>query len=442
MKEIILQMLERRQIKELKNLLISMNSVDMAEALENMEYKELIVIYRLLPEDVAADLFACMNSDMQEILINALTDDEIQDVVNEMYLDDTVDMLEDMPANVVDRILLVTSPDRRSQINTLLNYPEDSVGSIMTVEYIALRPDMTVADAIKKIRQVGMLKETIYTCYVSARRKLIGYVDVKDLLASSDGKLIAEIMETDIVSVGTNDDQEDVVKMFEKYAMMAVPVVDKLSCLVGIVTVDDAMIVQQEESTEDISRMAAIAPSEDTYFGTSVFQHGKNRITWLLVLMLSATITGFIIDHYEVAMATMTILASFIPMIMGTGGNSGSQSATLMIRGLAVDEIVPSDILKIIWKEVRVASIVGVVLGIANGVRIWFTYDDPILGLAIGLTLVATVMVAKLVGCMLPMLAKILKVDPALMAAPLISSLVDTISIVVYFGIVSMLFDF
>lgn len=440
MKEVILQMLERKQMKELQNILVTMNPVDLAESLEELEYKELIMIYRLLPQEEAAELFSCMNSNMQEILINALTDAEIRDVVKEMYLDDTVDMIEEMPANVVDRILMVTDSNRRSQINTLLNYPEDSAGSIMTVEYISLKKSMTVADGIKKIRQIGILKETIYTCFVTEGRKLIGSVDVKDLLASSDNKTMDEIMDTNIISVETMDDQEDVVKVFEKYGDMAVPVVDKLGCMVGIITVDDAMLVQQEESTEDITRMAAVNPSEDTYFGTSVFSHAKNRMTWLLVLMLSSTITGLLIDRYEGALATMTIISSFIPMIMGTAGNSGSQSATLMIRGLAVDEIKLGDIYSIWWKEIQIAQIVGVALGLANAIRIYVFYGEVKLALTIGITLFFTIITAKLVGCSLPLLAKKLGMDPALMAAPLITTLVDAIAIFVYFTVVVQMF--
>lgn len=437
MKDTILQMLEGKHLKELQNILVSKNPVDLAETLDGLAYKELILVYRLLPQESAAEVFSYMNSGMQEELINGLTDNEIREVVRDMYLDDTVDMLEDMPANVVDRILMVTDAQKRTMINTLLNYPEDSAASIMTVEYISLRKDMSVAGAIAKIRQIGILKETIFTCYVTERRKLIGSVDVKDLLASSDSKTIEEIMDTNIISVETHDDQEDVVRIFEKYGIMAIPVVDRMACMVGIVTVDDAMVVQQEENTEDISMMAAVVPGEDTYFGTSVFTHAKNRVAWLLVLMLSSTITGLMIDQYEHALASMTVLASFIPMIMGTGGNSGSQSATLMIRGLAVEEIKLGDVFKILWKEFRVSIIVGAVLGVANGLRVGYMYNDFQLGLVIGITLLATIVVAKIVGCCLPLLAKRLNMDPALMAAPLITTLVDAVSIMVYFQVVN-----
>lgn len=437
----IFKMIERKQYKEIRDILLSMNEVDLAEFLEEFEYKELILLYRMLPKDEAADTFAYMNSNMQEQLINGLSDSEVRDVIGEMYLDDTVDMLEEMPANVVDRILMVTSDDKRSQINELLNYPEDSAGSIMTVEYVALSKNMTVEDAIKRIRKVGLLKETVYTCYVTERRRLLGFVDVKDLLTSSDSKTIEDIMEEHVVSVDTHDDQEDVLKAFEKYGLMAIPVVDKTMCLVGIITVDDAMVVQQEESTEDIARMAAIAPSEEDYFETTVFEHAKNRIAWLLVLMLTSTITGVWISIQEEAFASMTIIVSFMPMIMGTGGNSGSQSAALMIRGIAVDEIRFEDIFKVMWKETRIAMLVSIVLGLANGIRIFVMYNDILLAITIGITLVLTVLLAKLVGCALPLLAKKIHMDPALMAAPLITTIVDAGSLMIYFTVVSIVFQ-
>lgn len=440
MKEVVLKLLEKKRYKEMRTLLLDMYPVDIAEALDNVDYKELIIIYRFLPKDIAAETFTHMNSDMQEVLINAFTDREIKEVLDEMYLDDTVDMIEEMPANVVDRILMVTDIQTRDQINSLLNYPEDSAGSMMTVEYVSLDKEMTVKNAIDKIRHVGISRETIYTCYVLEYRRLVGYVDVKDLLTSSDSKLIQDIMELDTICVDTHEDQEDVMKMFEKYSLMAVPVVDKTMCMVGIVTIDDAIVVQQEEGTEDIARMAAVYPSDETYFGTSVFQHVKNRSAWLLVLMLSSTITGILITRYESALATMTVISAFIPMIMGTGGNSGSQSATLIIRGLSVDEIKFDDIFRIIWKEFRVSIIVGCVLGVANGIRVLLMYQDAKLAFAIGVTLVATIILAKFVGCVLPLIAKKIKLDPALMAAPLITTLVDAGSIWVYFMVVTRVF--
>lgn len=442
MKEYLLLMIERKQLNEIKDILLSMNPVDMAEMLEQFEYKELIILFRLLPKDEAAETFSYMDSDKQEELINGLTDSEIRDVIDEMNLDDTVDMIEEMPANVVDRVLMVTSRSKRSQINTLLNYPEDSAGSIMTVEYISLNKNMTVAEAIAKIRAIGILKETIYTCYVTERRKLIGYVDVKDLLSSSDQKTIEEIMETNLVSADTHDDQEDVVRKIKKYGLVAIPIVDMTFCMVGIVTVDDAMIVLQEENTEDIARMAAINPSEGDYFETTVFDHSKSRIVWLLVLMLTSTMTGIWIDQKQAAFEGMVLVVSFMPMIMGTGGNSGSQSAALMVRGLAIGEIEFEDIFKVIWKEIRVALIVSSVLGLANGLRIYFMYNrDLAMAFTVGTTLVFTIVLAKLVGCTLPLLAKKLKMDPALMAGPLITTIVDAGSMFIYFSIVTMAFN-
>ncbi len=442
MEEHIRKLLERKQFKEIRDILSSMNlnPVDLAEMMEEFEYGELSILYRLLPKDDAADCFSYMNSSLQEQLINSFTDSEIRDVINEMYLDDTVDMIEELPANVVDRILMVTSDSKRSQINELLNYPEDSAGSIMTVEYVILRKDMSVAEAIEKIRKVGLRKETVYTCYVTEKRKLVGYVDVKDILTSSDTKTIGEIMEDHVFFVETQEDQEEVLKLITKYSLMAVPVVDYTMCMVGIITIDDILLVQQEENTEDIERMAAINPSEKNYFETSAFEHAKNRIAWLLVLMLTSTIIGMWIDERKAAFEGMIIIVSFMPMIMGTGGNSGSQSAALMIRGLAVEEIHFQDVFKVLWKELRVAFLVSIVLGIANGIRIYVMYGDLLLAIVIGLTLLGTIVLAKLVGGLLPLLAQKLKVDPALMAAPLITTIVDAGSMVIYFAIVTIAF--
>ena len=336
----IKEMLENRQYKELKEQLESnMYPVDLAEILEDFDQKQLVMIFRLLAKEEAAETFTYMNSDMREILINALTDSELEEVMEEMYLDDTVDVLEEMPANVVDRLLMVTDEETRVQINQLLQYPEDSAGSIMNVEYIALRKEMTVAESILKIRQVGLNRETIYTCYVTEKRKLIGLVDVKELLTTSESKTVEEIMETNMLYAHTTDDQEEVALTIRKYGLIALPIVDHEMCMVGIVTVDDAMDVLQEETTEDISIMAGVNPNEESYFGTTVMEHVKSRIPWLLFLMLSATVTQMIMNSYESALAIMPQLAGFVPMLTGTGGNCGSQSSTLVIRGLAVGEI-------------------------------------------------------------------------------------------------------
>lgn len=439
--ELVLELLENRQYKELKTELENMHPVDIAEMLEELDEKQVLLIFRLLCKDEAAETFTEMNSDMQEMLINALTDSEIKEVMDEMYLDDTVDVLEEMPANVVDRLLLATDEETRRQINTLLNYPEDSAGSIMNVEYIAFQKDMTVEDAILKIRQVGLNRETIYTCYVTEKRKLIGVVSLKELLVSGDNRLIEEIMETNLLYVHTHDDQEEAAAMINKYGLIAIPVVDKEMRMVGIVTVDDAIDVIEEETTEDMSMMAGIvAPSEDDYFVTTTWEHAKSRFPWLLFLMLSATLSGLVLGHFETALIAMPILNTFVPMLTGTGGNCGSQSSTLIIRGLATDEIEFRDILKVIFKELRVAALVGAMLAIVNGIRVVIMYHDPMLAFTLGITLLCTVVLAKTIGCTLPLFAKKCGLDPALMAAPLITTLVDTGTILIYFTIATKIF--
>ena len=439
----IKEMLENRQYKELKEQLESnMYPVDLAEILEDFDQKQLVMIFRLLAKEEAAETFTYMNSDMREILINALTDSELEEVMEEMYLDDTVDVLEEMPANVVDRLLMVTDEETRVQINQLLQYPEDSAGSIMNVEYIALRKEMTVAESILKIRQVGLNRETIYTCYVTEKRKLIGLVDVKELLTTSESKTVEEIMETNMLYAHTTDDQEEVALTIRKYGLIALPIVDHEMCMVGIVTVDDAMDVLQEEATEDISIMAGVNPNEESYFGTTVMEHVKSRIPWLLFLMLSATVTQMIMNSYESALAIMPQLAGFVPMLTGTGGNCGSQSSTLVIRGLAVGEIEFRDLLKVIWKEIRIAVCISIVLAVVNGLRIMLMgQGDALMAFTIGLTMACTVVIAKVVGCTLPLIAKRVGLDPAIMATPLISTLVDISTISVYFAIVSAVFQ-
>lgn len=431
-------LLEEHRFKQLKDELETMHPVDIVDVLEELDKKQRTLVFRLLAKEEAAEVFTDMNSDMRADLINSLTDSELEEVMDEMYVDDTVDVLEEMPANVVDRLLMATDEDTRQKINALLQYPEDSAGSIMNVEYISLRKEMTVADAILKIRQVGINKETIYTCYVTEKKKLIGIVDVKDLLTAGESRLIEEIMDENVLCARTLDDQEYVANMINKYGLVAIPIIDHEDCLVGIVTVDDAMLVLQDETTEDISIMAGVSPSEDSYFGTSVFQHAKSRTPWLLIMMLSATVTGQILGYYENAMAAMPVLITFIPMLMGTGGNCGSQSSTLIIRGLAVGEIEFRDVFKVIFKEARIAVIVGVLLSLVNGVRIYFMYGhDMTLALALGLTMIGVVLMAKCIGCILPLTAKKLGLDPAIMAAPLITTILDTCTILVYFNIVT-----
>ena len=437
----IIKFLEERNFKELKEELENLHPVDLVDAMEELDKQQRMLVFRLLSKEEAAEVFTDMNSDMREELLEALTDSELKEIMDEMYVDDTVDVLEEMPANVVDRLLMATDEETRKQINTLLQYPEDSAGSIMNIEYISLRKEMTVADAILKIRQVGINRETIYTCYVTEKRKLIGVVDVKDLLTAGESRLIEEIMDENVIYARTLDDQEQVANQINKYGLVAIPILDHEDCMVGIVTVDDAMLVLQDETTEDISIMAGVSPNEDSYFGTSVFQHAKNRSLWLMLLMLSATVTGEILGHYEDAMAVMPVLITFIPMLMGTGGNCGSQSSTLVIRGLAVGEIEFKDIFRVLFKEIRVAVVVGLMLAVVNGLRIYIMYDQNVmLAGALGLTMIAVVSMAKCIGCILPLLAKKLGLDPAIMAAPLITTILDTCTILVYFNIVTAFF--
>ena len=440
-KEIFMKLLAAREFKAVRSILNVMNSVDIASTLEELEGKELVLAFRLIPKDKAADVFANMNNTMQSYLVEMFTEKELREILDELFLDDTVDMLEELPANLVNRILDAVSTSDRALINQLLNYPEDSAGSIMTTEYVDIRENMTVAQSMAHIKETGIHKETIYTCYVTKRRRLIGIVSAKDLMTTDDDVLIRDLMETEIISVKTHTDKEEVAKLFTKYDFLALPVLDADGLMVGIVTFDDAMDVMVEEATEDITKMAAINPSEKTYFDTSVFAHAKNRIPWLLILMFTSIITGTIITKYENAFAAIPLLVSFIPMLMDTGGNCGSQSSTLIIRGIALSQIRFKDIFRVIFKEFRISLIVGAVLAVTNGVRIMIQYDNPELALVIALSLIGTVVAAKLVGCMLPLFASKVHLDPAIMASPLITTLVDIFSILIYFNIATMLFN-
>ena len=435
-KEEVIELLKNKRYTNLNKYMDQINNQDIPALFEELSSEDMVRLFRVLPKDEAADVFSYMEPDLQEKMINTLTDKELKNVLDELFMDDTVDLIEEMPSNVVKRILKAVSKEDRKTINELLKYPDDCAGSIMTTEFIDLKVNMTVDKAFEKIKKIGLKKETVYTCYVlDIRREIIGSVDIKDLLLADRDVQIKDIMETNVISVNTLDDKEEVAKQFDKYDVMALPVVDKEDRLVGIITVDDAIDVLQEENTEDFELMAAMTPTEDSYFKTSVFTHAKNRILWLLILMLSSAITGAIITHYENAFAAIPILVSFIPMIMGTGGNCGSQSSTLIIRGMAIDEISLKDFAKAIWKELRVSLLVGLVLAVVNGIRIMIQYNDFMLSIVLGLTLIATVILAKLLGCILPMLAKKLKLDPAIMASPLITTIVDTCSILIYFAI-------
>lgn len=439
-KDIFIKLLAQREFKAVRSILDVMNEVDIASLLSTLSDKELALAFRLIPKDKAAEVFSNMDTSMQTYLVTMFTEKELKELLDDLYMDDTVDMLEELPANLVKRILATVSASDRSMINLLLNYPEDSAGSIMTTEYVDLREEMTVGQAMAHIKKTGIHKETIYTCYITERRKLVGIVSAKDLMTTDDNVPIKDLMETEIISVYTHADQEQVAQLFTKYDLLALPVIDQDGRMVGIVTFDDAMDVMLDEATEDITKMAAINPSEKTYFETSVLQHAKNRIPWLLILMFTSIITGTIITRYENAFAAIPLLVSFIPMLMDTGGNCGSQSATLIIRGIALDEIRFTDLFKVMFKEFRISLIVGAFLAVANGVRIFIQYHNPGLAVVIACSLMGTVIMAKLVGCTLPLLAKKVNLDPAIMASPLITTLVDTFSILIYFNIATVLF--
>ena len=439
-KDIFIKLLAQREFKAVRSILDVMNEVDIASLLSTLSDKELALAFRLIPKDKAAEVFSNMDTAMQTYLVTMFTEKELKELLDDLYMDDTVDMLEELPANLVKRILATVSASDRSMINQLLNYPEDSAGSIMTTEYVDLREEMTVGQAMAHIKKTGIHKETIYTCYITERRKLVGIVSAKDLMTTDDDVPIKDLMETEIISVYTHADQEQVAQLFTKYDLLALPVIDLDGRMVGIVTFDDAMDVMVDEATEDITKMAAINPSEKTYFETSVLQHAKNRIPWLLILMFTSIITGTIITRYENAFAAIPLLVSFIPMLMDTGGNCGSQSATLIIRGIALDEIRFTDLFKVMFKEFRISLIVGAFLAVANGVRIFIQYHNPGLAVVIACSLMGTVIMAKLVGCILPLLAKKVNLDPAIMASPLITTLVDTFSILIYFNIATVLF--
>ncbi len=449
----MLEMIHGKEYKKLREMLDSMNPADIAEIMEDLvdddeiTYEQLPRFFRLLPKDLAADTFVEFNSDMQEELIKALSDREIKQVMDDMFVDDAVDVIEEMPANVVSRMLNNTDPKTRKIINQVLNYPEDSAGSIMTVEYVDLKPDMTVKQAFDHIRKTGVDTETIYICYVTERRKLIGIVTVRELLLNPYETIVGDIMEEDVISVKTTDDKEFVAHTLAQDDFNALPVVDKDDRLVGIVTVDDAIDVLTEEATEDIEKMAAITPSEHPYLRSSIWEIWKQRSPWLLFLMVSATFTGMIITGYEEALAAQAVLTAFIPMLMDTGGNSGSQASVTIIRGLSLNEIYLKDIFEVLWKEFRVSLMCGVTLATVSFVKVMLV-DRMLLGnqnitipvaLVVSLTLVFTVVIAKLIGCSLPIFAKKIGFDPAVMASPLITTIVDALSLMIYMNLATMI---
>lgn len=425
---------------ELKKYLATLEPADIAIFISELSKEEIVIVFRLLHKPVAAEVFVELDTDIQEDLINIFTEKELKEVLDELFLDDTADLIEEMPANVVRRIIKNINKKDRKIVNELLKYPEDSAGSIMTPEFIDFKENMTIEDAFEVIRKDGEDKVNIYTGYVLTKsRKILGTVDVKDMILADPEQNITEIIDDNIITVNTLEDKEEAAKKFDKYDLIVLPVVDNEDRLVGIITVDDAIDVLKEEAEEDFEKMAAVTPSEDSYFKTKVITHAKNRMFWLLLLMISSTITGAIITKYEAAFAALPILVSFIPMIMGTGGNCGSQASTLIIRGLAMDEIRAKDIFKVMWKELRVSVLVGIVLAIVNGIRLLIQYQDMNLAIIVGLTLILTAVMAKLIGCVLPIVAKKVKLDPAIMAAPIITTIVDSCSVFAFFNI-AMLF--
>ena len=441
-------LIAERKYATVRDILVTMNPSDIAYIFAELEEDRLPVFFRLLPKELAADTFVEMEADAQELLIRGFSDTELREILSEMYVDDAVDVIEEMPANVVRRILNQADPQMRKEINEILRYPENSAGSIMTTEYVSLRPAMTVEEAILRIRRTGVDKETIYTCYVTKNRTLLGLVTVKDLLLAEDDEMtISDLMETNIISVNTHTDQEEVAQMFSKYNFLAFPVVDAEYRMVGIVTFDDAMDVMEDEATEDMELMGGMLPSEKPYLRSSVFELFKNRIVWLLLLMVSATFTGMIITGFESALAAQVVLTTFIPMLMGTGGNSGSQSSVTVIRSLSLGELEFSDIWNVVWKEIRTAVLCGVALSVACFGKLmlidrWLLGNPDVtvmVALVVCITMALTVLSAKIVGAVLPMFAKKLGLDPAVMASPFITTIVDALSLLVYFGVANIL---
>ena len=444
----LIKLLDDKKYQTLKDILTTMNGADIAAVFEEMDEERTPLLFRLLPKELAAETFAELSPELQEHLIRGFSDKELREVVSELYVDDAADLVEEMPASVVKRILAQADPEMRREINEILRYPENSAGSIMTTEYVSLRPSMTIAEALQRIRRTGVDKETIYTCYVTKERRLIGTVSVKDMLLCPDENTpVSEIMDENVISVNTLTDQEEVAQMLSKYNFLALPVVDTDGRMVGIVTFDDAIDVLVEETTEDIEKMAGMLPSEKTYLRSTPWDLFKHRMPWLLLLMVSATFTGMIITRFESALAAQVVLTAFIPMLMDTGGNSGSQASVTVIRALSLGELELRDLPKVVWKEVQTAVLCGVALAMLCFVKI-MVFDRMILGntditvmtaFVVCLTMAVTVLVAKVVGCTLPLFAKKLGFDPAVMASPFITTIVDALSLLVYFGIANAL---
>ena len=431
-----MELIEDKKFSEARAVIEEMQPADIAAVFEELDPEQTVMLFRLLPKETAAEAFAYMTPEVQEQVITALTDVEVQGVLDSQFMDDTVDMLEEMPANVVKRVLRLTDSETRGMLNRLLQYKDGSAGSIMTTEFVDLKQDMTIRQAIDRIRRIAVDKETINTCYVTdSARVLEGVVSLRDLIMAKDEERVGDIMEDNPIAVSTDDLDEDVAQLFSKYDMLVLPVVDREHRLVGIITIDDAVDVIQEANTDDFEKMAAMAPSENTYLKTPAFTHARKRVVWLLILMVSSAITGNIINRYEDAFAAIPLLVSFIPMLMDTGGNCGSQSATLVIRGLALGEIRIKDFFRVVFKEFQVSLLVGLLLVPINILWIWFLYKNFLIAVTVGISLFVTICVAKMIGCMLPIVAKKCKLDPAIMASPLITTIVDACSIFVYFNV-------
>jgi magnesium transporter len=442
-KKDIIELFDQKNYIEIKNKLSEMNEVDIAEILDSLDPHINLLIFRMLPKDIAVEVFAHFSADQQADIINAVTDKELKFILDELFFDDMIDLIEEMPASIVKKILINSSQEERNLINQFLKYPANSAGSLMTIEYVELRENMDVTQALRHIKEIGLNKETVYTCYVTDKdRKLDGIVSLRNLVISDGDVPITDIMHDDIIVVNTNDDQETVANIFKKYGFLALPVVDKDGRLTGIITFDDIISVMEQEATEDFQRMAAMAPSEEAYLNSGVFSLARKRFTWLLILMVGATFTAGIITKFENVLSTLVILTAFIPMLMDTSGNSGSQSSTLVIRGLATGDVNLKDVWKVLWKEFRVSLLIGIGLAFVNfGKNMLFDKVGLLVSITVSVTLVATVMMAKMVGGVLPLIAKKMKLDPAIMAGPLITTIVDSMTLLVYFSIASALLN-
>lgn len=436
MKDLIFTLIEQGKYVEARKEIVQMNVVDIAQLFEEINRQKLLLVFRILPKDIASGVFSYISNELQKYIVESITDKEIMNILDELYFDDAIDFLEEMPSNVVKKVLKNTDEETRKLINQFLNYPEDSAGSIMTIEFVDLKKEMTVKQALQHIKETGIDKETINNCYVIDNNRILeGVISIRKLILSDDEALIKDIMEKDVVYINTHDDQEKIASLIKKYDFLSMPVVDNECRLVGIVTIDDIVDIIDKENTEDIQKMAAMQPSEEKYLKTSALQLAKHRITWLLILMISATFTGNIIRKFDDVLQSVVVLASFIPMLMDTGGNAGSQSSALVIRGLALGEIKLKDALKVLWKEIQVGILVGFSLSVVNFVRIYFLEkNDLLIAVTVCITLFFTVILAKIVGGVLPIIAKRLKIDPAIMASPLITTIVDAVALIIYFS--------